>query len=112
MSGRNWSATSIIHRRIVAVFGVTATVLLGACDATSFGVGVQYGSPYYDSVLWNDYYHGRDVDVDVDVDVERPGRPDRPRPPVTRPDRPKPPIARPKPPRPPIHRPRPGGLRR
>jgi len=96
-------------RPVAMIAGLTLSgFVLSACDGASFGVGVQYGSPYYDSVLWNDYYHDRDIDVDVDVDVDRPNRP---RPPVTRPDRPKPPIARPKPPRPPIHRPRPGGGR-
>lgn len=84
---------------------------LTACNGVSVGVGYGY-DPFYDSMLWNDYY--RDVNVDVNVN-----RPDRPKPPVSKPPaRPKPPIAkppsRPRPPvarppvaRPPIHRPSP-----
>nr|WP_170610219.1 hypothetical protein [uncultured Ruegeria sp.] len=87
-----------------------SSLLLTACDGVSVGVGVGYGyDPFYDSMLWNDYYH----DVDVDIDVNRPVRPDRPnRPGGQPPTRPRPPVAKPpvtRPPaaRPPIHRPAP-----
>ncbi|MCV6583904.1 MAG: hypothetical protein OIF47_00065 [Marinibacterium sp.] len=99
-------------KRAVLVLGLGGSAFaLSACDGVYVGVG--YGDPYYDGLLWNDYYHDRDVDVDIDID--RPDRPDRPERP-DRPDRPKPPVAKPKPPhakplpaRPPIHRPAGGG---
>lgn len=71
----------------LSLLGLSA-MTLSACDDvyTTGGVGV-----YYDSMMWNDYYH--------------PAPPARPNPP---PGRPVHPIA-PRPPRPsqPIHRPRP-----
>jgi len=93
--------TKLKSAALSLVLGGTLIVLSG-CQVTSVGVSYGYGTPYYDSMLWNDYYHRSNVDVDVDVDINRPQRPDRPARP---PNRPKPPIAKPKPPRPPIHRP-------
>lgn len=89
-------------------FGI-ATLTLSACDGVTVGVGYGY-DPFYDSMLWNDYYH--DVNVDIDVDrpnrPDRPVRPERPKPPVAKPPaRPRPPVARPPVARPPIHRPGP-----
>lgn len=103
----------LIKRSVLALCLGAASFTLSACDGVTVGVGYGY-DPFYDSMLWNDYYYDRDVNVDVDID-----RPDRPRPPVSKPPaRPKPPIAkppaRPRPPvarppaaRPPIHRPAP-----
>ncbi|WP_271947672.1 hypothetical protein [Ruegeria faecimaris] len=105
----------LMKRSIAAlVFGLTS-ITLSACDGVTVGVGYGY-DPFYDSMLWNDYYH----DVDVDIDVNRPpqGKPPvKPKPPVTKPPaRPRPPVAKPparppvaRPPvaRPPIHRPSP-----
>ncbi|WP_037309973.1 hypothetical protein [Ruegeria halocynthiae] len=99
-------------KRTVLALGLGAAGLtLPACDGVTVGVGYGY-DPFYDSMLWNDYYH----DVDVDIDVDRPIRPNppiakppaRPRPPVAKPPaRPRPPVARPPAARPPIHRPAP-----
>ncbi len=85
---------------------------LSGCDGVTIGVGYGY-DPFYDSMLWNDYYR----DVNVDVDVNRPpppGKPPvRPQPPIAKPPiakppaRPRPPVARPPSARPPIHRPAP-----
>ncbi|MDX1742715.1 MAG: hypothetical protein R3186_03860 [Ruegeria sp.] len=109
-------ATTFIKRLILA-FGLgAASFTLSACEGVSVGVGYGY-DPFYDSMLWNDYYR----DVNVDVDVNRPPRPRppegrppaRPTPPIAKPPaRPRPPTARPpvaRPPvtRPPIHRPAP-----
>ncbi|NOD29132.1 hypothetical protein [Ruegeria atlantica] len=100
-------------KRISLAFGLgAATLTLSACDGVTVGVGYGY-DPFYDSMLWNDYY--RDVDVNVDIDrpdrpnrPDRPVRPERPNPPVAKPPaRPRPPVARPPAARPPIHRPAP-----
>lgn len=94
---------SFVKRSILALTFGAASLGLSACDGVSVGVGYGY-DPFYDSMLWNDYYH----DVDVDVDVSRPDRPNRPRPPAAKPPpRPRPPVARPPVARPPIHRPSP-----
>ncbi|WP_170759329.1 hypothetical protein [Ruegeria lacuscaerulensis] len=99
-------------KRVTLALGLgAASFALSACDGVSVGVGYGY-DPFYDSMLWNDYYH----DVDVDIDVDRPDRPNppngkppaRPKPPVAKPPaRPRPPVARPPAARPPIHRPAP-----
>jgi hypothetical protein len=105
-----------IKRLFLALGLGAASFSLTACDGVTVGVGYGY-DPFYDSMLWNDYYH----DVDVDIDVDRPVRPNppnsrppiRPTPPIAKPPaRPRPPSARPpvaRPPvaRPPIHRPSP-----
>ncbi|CUJ89405.1 hypothetical protein RUE5091_00867 [Ruegeria denitrificans] len=100
-----------IKRAIFALGLGAASFTLSACDGVTVGVGYGY-DPFYDSMLWNDYYH----DVDVDIDVDRPPRPRppegkppaRPKPPVGKPPaRPRPPTARPPAARPPIHRPAP-----
>ncbi|MEX0308231.1 MAG: hypothetical protein AB3N12_12680 [Ruegeria sp.] len=107
--------TRKLIKRSVMVLGLgAATFALSACDGVSVGVGYGY-DPFYDSMLWNDYYHDRDVNVDVDIN--RPDRPDRPvrpsppprpKPPIAKPpSRPHPPVARPPAARPPIHRPSP-----
>ncbi|WP_171210744.1 hypothetical protein [Ruegeria sp. HKCCA5426] len=112
----------LLKRSILALGLGAASFTLSACDGVTVGVGYGY-DPFYDSMLWNDYYH----DVDIDIDVDRPGRPSppvakpparpkppvakppaRPRPPVAKPPaRPRPPVARPPAARPPIHRPAP-----
>ena len=104
--------TPKLRKTPVLIAGLmTASLTLSACDGAYVGVG--YNDPYYDSLLWNDYYHDRDVDIDIDVDrPDRPGRPNpppqRPKPPIAKPPV-KPPVARPLPARPPIHRPSGGG---
>ncbi len=125
-------------KRSALVLGLGGSAFaFSGCTGVSFGVGYGYGyDPFYDSMLWNDYYR-RDVNVNVDVDrpnrpdrpdrpnkPDRPAKPDRPKPPAGKPpSRPKPPVAkppaRPRPPvarppsaRPPIHRPSGGGRRR
>ncbi len=102
----------LMKRSVLALGLGAAAFTLSACDGVTVGVGYGY-DPFYDSMLWNDYYH----DVNVDVDVNRPDRPDRPdrpnpparpKPPVAKPPaRPHPPVARPPTARPPIHRPAP-----
>lgn len=102
----------LIKRSVLALGLGAASFTLSACDGVTVGVGYGY-DPFYDSMLWNDYYH----DVDVDIDVDRPNRPDRPpagkpparpKPPIAKPPaRPRPPVARPPAARPPIHRPAP-----
>ncbi|MFT4962361.1 MAG: hypothetical protein ACI92Z_003458 [Paracoccaceae bacterium] len=72
-------------RKILTSFGLVASLtVLSACEP---GTTSASASLYYDSVMWNDYYHGRP-----------PVNAHPPRPPV-------PPIARPPHVRPPIHRP-------
>lgn len=101
-------------KRSTLILGLVA---LGLGGCTGAAVEVNYGDSYYDGLLWNDYYHDRDVDVDVDINrpdrpdrPDRPVRPDRPTPPIaTLPGTPRPPVAKPRPPRPPIHRPSGGG---
>ena len=110
-----------LMKRTLLAFGLGAAGFsISGCDGVSVGVGYGY-DPFYDSMLWNDYYH----DVNVNVDVNRPVRPDRPinpdrprppdgkppvrpQPPIAKPPaRPRPPVARPPIARPPIHRPGP-----
>ncbi|WP_170770454.1 hypothetical protein [Ruegeria lacuscaerulensis] len=104
-------ARKLIKRTCLALSLGAASFTLSACDGVTVGVGYGY-DPFYDSLLWNDYYH----DVDVDIDVDRPVRPKppvgkppaRPKPPIAKPPaRPRPPVARPPTARPPIHRPAP-----
>lgn len=104
-------------RRMFLALGLGGSVFaLSGCEGVTVGVGYGY-DPFYDSMLWNDYYR-KDVDVDIDIDrpdrpdrpnrPDRPTRPDRPKPPVAKPpSRPRPPVARPPAARPPIHRPSP-----
>ncbi|WP_171099794.1 MULTISPECIES: hypothetical protein [unclassified Ruegeria] len=118
-------AYSILKRTVLALGLGGSAFALSGCDGVAVGFGVGYGyDPFYDSMLWNDYYRR---DVDVDIDVDRPVRPNppagkppsrpnppagkppaRPKPPVAKPPaRPRPPVARPPTARPPIHRPGP-----
>ncbi|MES0823982.1 hypothetical protein [Ruegeria sp. SCP11] len=102
-----------IKRAILALGLGAASFTLSACDGVSVGVGYRYGyDPFYDSMLWNDYYRRG-------VSAPRPPRPKppegkpppRPTPPIAKPPaRPpvaRPPVARPPAARPPIHRPAP-----
>ena len=94
-----------LRKTSLRVAGLMAVGLtLSACDTATYGVSYGY-DPYYDSLLWNDYYyrpgHGGDID--------RPDRPE-PVPPIAKPPS-KPPSAQPLPARPPIHRPSGGGGR-
>ena len=109
----------LLKRSVLALGVGTATFTLSACDGVSVGVGYGVGyDPFYASMLWNDYYHDRNVNVDVDINrpdrpdrLDRPVRPNpppRPKPPIAKPpSRPHPPVARPPTARPPIHRPSP-----
>ena len=70
-------------------------MLLSACENTGSSGS---SSAYYDSMMWNDYYHRPNPPR-----PERPERPPRPEHPIERPERPVHPIA----PRPPVSRPTP-----
>lgn len=85
-----------LRKTTLAMALAVSAMTLTACDSAGVSVG---GSVYYDSMLWNDYYHGHPG--------YRPDRPGRPKPPGIYPPRPHPPSVRPPIARPPIHRPSP-----
>lgn len=107
-------------KRSVIVLGLGAGgFTLSGCEGVTVGVGYGY-DPFYDSMLWNDYYRNVNVDIDVDRPPPPGGKPPpkpkppiakppaRPKPPIAKPPaRPRPPVARPPAARPPIHRPAP-----
>ncbi len=107
-------ARNFIKRSAVVLGLGTAAFTVSGCDGVSVGVGYGY-DPFYDSMLWNDYYRYNNINVSRPDKPDRPDRPDRPvrpEPPIAKPPaRPRPPVARPPAARPPIHRPS-GGRRR
>ncbi|WP_170382715.1 hypothetical protein [Ruegeria atlantica] len=112
-----------IKRVVLALSLGAAGFTLSACDGTSVGVRYGYGyDPFYDSMLWNDYYRwGGSVNRPPKPKPPEGKPPPRPTPPIAKPPpRPTPPIAKPparppvaRPPaaRPPIHRPAPRARR-
>ncbi|WP_170372312.1 hypothetical protein [Ruegeria arenilitoris] len=116
-------AGTFLKRSVIVLTLGAGGFTLSGCEGVTVGVGYGY-DPFYDSMLWNDYY--RNVNVDIDVDrPPPPGKPPggkpppkpkppiakppaRPKPPIAKPPaRPRPPVARPPAARPPIHRPAP-----